>query len=145
MPKPYASTIINAPADTVWSYIRDFANLHEWLPSIETCEIEGGTPANQVGAIRRLTATGADAPFRERLVLFDDEGHSYAYEFVDSPLPLDTCRAQIRLTPVTDTGQTFAEWWSEFTADDEYVESMTKFLSTNVYGAGLAALRDRFA
>src|SRR3954454_16023157 len=42
MPRSYASAVINASADEVWSYVRDFANLGEWLSSIETCEIEGG-------------------------------------------------------------------------------------------------------
>jgi hypothetical protein len=145
MPKPYASTIINVPADTVWSYIRDYANLDEWLPSIETCEMEDAARPDQVGAVRRLTASGGEAVFRERLVSFDDEGRSYAYEFLESPLPVHTCRATIRVAPVTDNGQAFVEWWGDFTADAEQVEPMTKFLTKNVYGAGLAALRDHFA
>ena len=143
MPKPYASTIINAPAATVWSFLRDFANLDEWLPSIETCEMEDGAPADQIGAVRRLTAAG-DAVFRERLVSFDDEGRSYAYEFLESPLPLHTIRAEIRVAPVTDTDQAFIEWWGEFTADEQQIEPMTKFLTKNIYGAGLAALRGHF-
>ncbi len=145
MPKSYASTIINAPADNVWSYVRDFANLHEWLPPIETCEIEGDAGPDQVGTIRRLTAQGGEAVFRERLVSFDDEGRSYAYEFVVSPLPVHECRAEIRVAPVTDSGQAFVEWSGEFTADEKDVEPMTKFFTKSVYGAGLTSLRDRFA
>jgi hypothetical protein len=144
MPKSYASTIVNAPADTVWSYVRDFSNLHEWLPAIETCEIEGGAGADEIGAVRLLTATGGDARFRERLVAFDDAGRSYAYEFVESPLPVRDYRSQIRVAPVTDSGQAFVEWWGDFTADDEQLEPMSKFFTKNVYGAGLASLRERF-
>ena len=145
MPKSYASTIVNAPAATVWAYVRDFANLHEWLASIETCEIEGGARPDQVGAVRRLTAQGGDAVFHERLVSFDDEDRSYGYEFVDSPLPVRGYRSQIRVAPVTDSGQAFVEWWGEFEAADEDVEPMVEFFAKNIYGAGLAALRDRFA
>jgi hypothetical protein len=145
LPKSYASTIIDAPADTVWSYVRDFANLHEWLPSIETCEIEDDARADEVGAIRRLTAQGGEAAFRERLVSFDDEGRSYAYEFVVSPLPVRDYRSEIRVAPVTDSGQTFVEWWGDFAADDKDAEAMAKFFTNDIYGAGLTSLRQRYA
>jgi carbon monoxide dehydrogenase subunit G len=142
MPKSYASTIVNASADTVWSYVRDYANLNEWLPSIETCEIEGDIPADQVGAVRRL-ATG-DAVFHERLTLLDDEGRRYGYEFVDSPLPVRDYRSEIRVAPVTDSGRAFVEWWGEFDADEKDAESMTEFFTKAVYGTGLETLGKRF-
>ena len=90
MPKSYASTIINAPADTVWSFVHHYDNLDEWLPSIETCEMEDGARADEVGAVRRLTAAGGDAVFRERLVSFDDEV---------ARTPTSSCRARCRCTP----------------------------------------------
>ncbi|MGH3390472.1 MAG: SRPBCC family protein, partial [Actinomadura sp.] len=37
----YASAVINASADEVWAIVRDYGNLAEWAPSIESCEIEG--------------------------------------------------------------------------------------------------------
>jgi Polyketide cyclase / dehydrase and lipid transport len=145
MPKSYASTVINAPTDTVWAYVRDFSNLDEWQPAIESCEIEGGARPDQVGAIRRLTAQGGQATFRERLIAFDDEGRSLTYEFVESPLPVRDYRSTIRVAPVTNTGQTFVEWWGEFAADDKDAEPMTKFFAKDVYGDGLDSLRDRYA
>jgi hypothetical protein len=144
MPKSYASTVVNASADTVWSSIRDFAKLDEWLPPIETCEIEGDAAADQIGAVRRLTAQGGDAVFHERLTVFDEEGRRYAYEFVDSPLPVRDYRSEIRVAQVTDSGQAFVEWWGEFNADEKDVEAMTTFFTKNVYGAGLESLRKRF-
>jgi hypothetical protein len=149
MPKPYASAVINAQADTVWAYLRDFSNLDEWQPVIESCEIEGDTRPNEVGAVRRLTAQGGQAVFRERLVAFDDAGRSFTYEFVDSPLPVRDYRSTIRVAPVTDSvadsGRAFVEWWGEFAADDKDAEPMTKFFAKDVYGDGLASLRDRYA
>jgi Polyketide cyclase / dehydrase and lipid transport len=145
MPKPYASTLVNAPAETVWAYLRDFSNLDEWAPSIDSCEIEGGAQADQVGAIRLLSAQGGRAVFRERLVAFDDEGRSYAYEFLESPLPVRDYRSTIRVAPVTDSGQAFVEWWGEFAADDKDAGPMTELFAKDVYGAGLSALRDRYA
>jgi uncharacterized protein YndB with AHSA1/START domain len=145
MPKPYASTVINAPADTVWAYLRDFSNLDEWQPAIESCEIEGAARPDQTGAIRRLTAQGGQAVFRERLIAFDEEGRSLTYEFVESPLPVRDYRSTIRVAPVTDSGRAFVEWWGEFAADDKDAEPMTKFFAKDVYGDGLAALHDRYA
>lgn len=145
MPKSYASTIVNAPADKVWAYLRDFSNLDEWAPSIESCEIEGDARPDQLGAIRRLTVQGDQAVFRERLVAFADEGRSYSYEFVESPLPVRDYRSTIRVAPVTESGQAFVEWWGEFAADDKDVEPMTDLFTKNVYGAGLTSLRDRYA
>ena len=146
MPKSYASTVVNASADTVWSFVRDFANLDEWLASIETCEIQGDTPADQAGAVRRLTAQGGEAVFHERLVRFDDTERRYAYEFVDSPLPVRGYRSEIRVAPVTDSSreQAFVEWWGDFDADEKDVEAMRKFFTKAVYGTGLADLRNRF-
>ncbi|MCW2901526.1 MAG: hypothetical protein JWO67_3791 [Streptosporangiaceae bacterium] len=146
MPRPYASAVINASADQVWSYIRDFANIAEWLPPINTCEIEdtgegGGGP--RVGAVRRLTASG-DAVFRERLVALSDADRSLSYEFVESPLPVRDLRATMRVAPVTDTGQAFVEWWGDFDADAGDEEPMKKFLTRTVYSAGLDGLRKHF-
>jgi hypothetical protein len=143
MPTSYASTVLNASADTVWSYVRDFANLNEWLPSIQTCEIEGGGEATAVGAVRKLSAEGG-ASFRERLVSFDDAGRTYAYEFLESALPVRNYRSVLRVAEVTDSGQAFVEWSGEFEADDKDAESMSKFLTKNVYGAGLAGLNERY-
>lgn len=145
MPKPYASTVVNAPADTVWSYLRDYSNLDEWLPAIDSCEIQGGARRDEVGAIRRLTAQNGEAVFEERLVAFDDQGRSYSYQFVESPLPVRDYRSTIRVAPVTDSGQAFVEWWGEFTADDQDAGPMTEFFAKDVYGAGLTSLRDRYS
>jgi hypothetical protein len=128
----------------VWSYVRDFANLDEWAPSIETCQIQPGAAADEVGAVRRLTAQGGATVIHERLTAFDDETRRYAYEFVDSPLPVRNYRSEIRVAPVTDTGQTFVEWSGAFDADDKDAEPMSKFFTTSVYGSGLEALRKRF-
>lgn len=141
MPRPYASAIINAPVDQVWSYVRDFGNLAEWLPAIEACDLEDG--GSGVGAVRRVTAPGG-VVFRERLVALSDLDHTLTYDFLESPLPVRNLHATIRLAPVTDTGATFAEWWGVFNADASDEESMTGLLAQGVYRTGLEALQKRF-
>ena len=45
MPRSYASTVVNASADEVWSRIRQFEALADWHPELTaTMEIEGGKP-----------------------------------------------------------------------------------------------------
>jgi hypothetical protein len=146
MPNPYASAVINATADEVWSYVRDFGNIAEWLPSIETCEIEeqgDGSGGAGVGAVRRLTGAG-DAVFRERLVALSDADRSLSYDFVESPFPVRRLRATIRVAPVTNTGQAFVEWSGVFDADAGDEDRMTKVLAKAVYAAGLDGLRKHF-
>lgn len=143
MPKPYASAVINAPADEVWSFVRDFNNLNEWLPAVGSSEIEGGQDAGVVGCVRRLTLQDGGVA-KERLLVLDDVDRSYTYEFVESPFPVRSYRSTIRVAPVTDTGQTFVEWWAWYDADAKDEEQMTETFAKGVYAAGLKRLRKRF-
>ncbi len=49
------SIVINSSADKVWELIKDFDNLHTWLPVVESSEAQGG---NEKGATRVLTLKG---------------------------------------------------------------------------------------
>lgn len=143
MPTPYASATINAPADEVWSFVRDFNNLNEWLPVVEASEIEQGQPADQVGCVRRLTLQDGGV-VRERLLVLDDVDCRYTYEFVESPFPVRSYRSTIRVAPVTGSGQTFVEWWAWYDAEAKDEEEMTRTFAKGVYATGLAELRKRF-
>jgi hypothetical protein len=143
MPKPYASAVIPVSADLVWEKIRDFGNIAEWHPGITGGELESGV-GDQVGAVRRLTGTGGEI-FRERLLALDDTARSYTYEFVESPFPVRSYEATLRVTPVTDTGHAFAEWTATYDADAEDEANLTRTFSRGVFATGLAALRDHFS
>ena len=52
MPKAYASTVVDAPADKVWAVIRDFNGLPTWHPAIADSEVEEGGSGDQVGRVR---------------------------------------------------------------------------------------------
>ncbi|MFJ2032147.1 SRPBCC family protein [Streptosporangium sp. NPDC087985] len=135
----YASTVLDAPADEVWGYLRDFGNLAEWLPGITLCEIEQGDGYGS-GTVRRIE--GAGGLFRERLLTLDDDSRSATYEIFESPLPVRDYRAVYRVSPVTDSGQAFVEWSATFEADDE--AQMTKIFVRGVFEPGLASLHKRF-
>jgi hypothetical protein len=143
MPTSYASAVLNAPADEVWSYLRDFGNLWEWMPGVETGVIEDGGPADRVGCVRRLIGPG-DSVFRERLSSLDDDARTYTYDVLECPLPVREARSRIRVAPVTDTGQSFVEWSGEFSTDPADREAMEKTFATGIYATGIGALRKRF-
>jgi hypothetical protein len=52
--------------------------------------------------------------------------------------------AAFRLIPVTDSGHTFAEWTAEFDAPGRE-EELVRHIGTNVFAAGLSALKTRFS
>ncbi|GAA1574811.1 SRPBCC family protein [Actinomadura kijaniata] len=143
MPRSYASAVLNAPADRVWAYLRDFGNLAEWMPGVETVAIEDGGPADRIGCVRRVIGPNGTV-FRERLAGLDDAGSSYWYDTLEAPLPIRGARGRLRVAPVTDTDQAFVEWWSDFSADAGDEEAMEKTLRTAIYAIGLGALRRRF-
>lgn len=143
MPKPYASAVLPVSAELVWESIRDFAGIAGWHPGISSAELEGGA-GDQVGTVRRLIGPGGEV-FRERLLALDDTARSYTYEFLESPFPVRSYEATIRVTPVTDTGYAFVEWMATYDADAEEEAQLTKTFSRGVFATGLAALRDRFS
>ncbi|MFC5997092.1 SRPBCC family protein [Pseudonocardia hispaniensis] len=142
MPRPYASAVIPASADQVWELVRDFDGLPGWHPAIASSELTSGAAA-EVGAIRKLTL-GDGAVVVERLVILDDADRRYTYEFVENPFDVRRYVSTIRVAPVTDTGQAFVEWWSEYDADGAAEAQLTELFAGNVYAAGLTALQKRF-
>jgi mxaD protein len=67
---------INAEPQKVWDAIKDFDNLHSWLPPIKSTKAKGG---NEVGATRTLT-TQDGGTIDELLKKFDNETMSLMYQ-----------------------------------------------------------------
>lgn len=140
MAKAYASAIINAPIDAVWTAIRDFNSLPDWHPAIRSSEIEDGQPADRIGAVRSFYLQDG-AHVRERLVALDDTGHALAYTFVTPAFPVDNYIARMKLSPVSEDGSTFAEWSAEFDEKPKDAGKYEDIISNGVFAAGWKALR----
>ena len=67
MARAYASIILKAPVETVWSIVRDFNGLPNWHPAIAESRIEGGEPADKIGCVRDFTLRNGDR-IREKLL-----------------------------------------------------------------------------
>ncbi|QYN37732.1 SRPBCC family protein [Pseudonocardia sp. DSM 110487] len=143
MPRAYASGVVPASADAVWSHIRDFNSLPAWHPAITASELTSGAGA-EVGALRRLTL-GDGGIVVERLLVLDDPDRSVTYEFVENPFGARRYTATLRVAPVTATGEAFVEWWAEFDAEAADEKGLTDFFADAVYGGGIAALGELFA
>ena len=142
MPRTYASGVVPASVDAVWSLIRGFNSLSEWHPAITASELTSGADA-EVGAVRRLTL-GDGGIVVERLLVLDDPDHSITYEFLENPFGARRYVATLRIAPVTATGETFVEWWAEFDADAADEERLAEFFADSVYATGIGALRKNF-
>jgi hypothetical protein len=145
MPRPYASGVIAAPVDKVWAQVRAFNDLPSYLPAIGQSEIVEGVDG-QVGAVRRLTLADGGDPFDERLLVLDDPGHTYTYTFTGAnPFGVRRYVSTIRISPVTDSDESFVEWWAEYDADAHEEEELTRTFAQDVYAGGIAGLRKLLA
>ncbi|RWH72923.1 SRPBCC family protein [Mesorhizobium sp.] len=140
MSSAYESTVIDADPDTVWGFLRDFDGTGKYVVESLSSEIEDGKRADQVGAVRRILLEGG-FNVRERLVHMSDLDRSFSYALLPGgDVPLENYVATMRVTPVTDSGKSFVEWSSTFTASGDDPVGLVKWLH-EIYRSGLNGLR----
>jgi Polyketide cyclase / dehydrase and lipid transport len=145
MPKAYASTVIDLPADQVWATIRDFNGLPVWAGHmVARSEIEEGKASDQVGCVRSFHLQDG-AHIRERLLSFSDLDRSYTYNFETTPFDVQNYTATLRVTPVTDSNRSFVEWWTTFDCAPADAPSWIDTFANGVFGGGLGNLRKHLA
>lgn len=142
MARAFASTIIEAPVEAVWAIVRDFNGMPGWNPGVASSEIEAGLPSDAVGCTRsfRLTSGGH---VRERLLALDDSRYRFSYNFETPAFPVANYRAEMELIPVIRGDATFAQWTAEFDKAPQDAGKYEALISSEVFAAGLAGLRDR--
>ena len=154
------SIIINASTDKVWDLIKDFDQLHTWLPVVESADTQGG---NDKGAIRVLTLKGggtiteelksykaAKKSMKYRITEMSTANtvhHELSGEDVDVPvLPVNNYSATI--TVKDKDGQAEVTWKAAFyraflnnEPPAEMNEEAGKAAVTGVFKAGLENLK----
>ena len=139
MARAYASRIIKAPVEAVWSVVRDYNGLPGWAVGIVDSKIEGGLDADVVGCVRSFhTVDGKH--IRERLLMLDDARHCFTYNFEKPAFPVKNYMATMRLMPVTNTNATFAEWEATFDEVPGDEGKYVKIISNSVFADGLKSL-----
>jgi hypothetical protein len=143
MVKVYTSSVLDAPADRVWSEIRDFNALPRWHPAIKDSYIEQHQPSDKVGCIRNFTLK-AGGRIREQLLALSDFDYSVTYSILESPMDVENYVATLKLVPVTDGNRTFAEWTAEFDCAPARAGELARDIGQGVFQGGFDALKARF-
>ena len=120
---------INASPDAVWNVIGDPSGISSWHPAIAESPVSGADRACTL-------ANGAE--IKERIEQVDNDGKSYTYSIVESPLPLASYVSTIRVDAEADGA--VVTWDANFEVEGAPAEEVSAMLS-NVYQAGLTALR----
>lgn len=139
MARAYASIILKAPVETVWSLVRDFNGLPGWAPPVAKSKIENGLDADVVGCVRSFHMRDG-GHVRERLLALDDANYTFTYNFEKPAFPVKNYVATLRLYPVTQTDQTFAEWTATFDEVPEDAGKYERIVSRDVFAANFANL-----
>ena len=137
----YNSTVINASIETVWDTIKNFHELSWGDLVVSKVDKVGDVAGTEVGAQRILN----DA-FHETLLSIDHDQHLFTYSIDDGPGPVakdvvDNYVGSVKLTPITDTNQTFIEWGSRFESEAE--NTVSDFCNP-IYAGVLASLKSKF-
>lgn len=143
MVKVYTSSVIDAPAERVWSVIRDFNALPAWHPAIAESRIEQNHPADKIGCVRNFSLKDG-GKIRECLLALSDYDLSCTYSILESPMGVTDYVATLKLTPITDGDRSFAEWSAEFDCAPERERELADLVGTGVFQGGFDALKERF-
>jgi hypothetical protein len=143
MAKVYSSAIIPTPTGAVWAIVRDFNALPKWTPFVAESRIEQNKPSDQIGCIRNFRLKDGGR-IREQLLALSDYEMSFQYSILESPMGVENYLATFRLSPVTESDHTFAEWSAEFDAAPDREDGLVESIGRNVFGTGLGALKARF-
>lgn len=142
MVRVYVSSVIGAPIEQVWDYVRDFNGLPTWFPGVTDSHIEGGLRGDQVGCIRNFGVQGGQR-MREQLLSLSDVSHSWTYRMIEGGMPVSNYVPTFRLLPITDGNRTFVEGAVRFDCAKEKEGEMAAFLA-KTYQAAFDRLRQHF-
>jgi Polyketide cyclase / dehydrase and lipid transport len=140
----YTSSVIDAPAETVWQSIRDFNGLPNWVPVVAESRIENYQPADKVGCVRNFRLRDGGV-IREQLLALSDFDYACSYSILESPMGVDNYVATLKLTPVTDGNRTFAEWTAEFDCDAGRERALSEQVGQGVFQAAFDNLKRQLA
>lgn len=135
-----ASSVIDAPIETVWAKIRDFNALPVWHPAIADSQIENGEPSDKIGCIRNFNLKDG-GNIREQLLALSDIDHTCIYSILESPMPVENYVATLRLLKITDGNRTYIEWSAEFNTPPEAEAEMVALVGGGVFQGGIDALK----
>ena len=137
----FTSSVINADVKEIWSIVKDFNGLPDWYPGVIDSEIEGDTPVDKIGCIRKFNRSDG-LSFREVLIDYDESNHSFTYSLLEPSAPMVDYICTLRLLPVTDTDSSYIEWSANFKCSSNEKAQLCYDLK-KVFNTGFEALKKR--
>jgi hypothetical protein len=118
MKRIFVSAVMDAPIAATWKVLRDFNGLPDYNATLfSTSHIEGGLPSDQIGCIRNFRTKDGTGHIREQLLSLSDREYICSYCILEATLPVRNYVSEMRLREVTETNQTYGEWWATFEVD----------------------------
>ena len=137
MAKVSLSSAYPVSPEVIWKMIGGFNSLPNWHPAVAKCDIESKGNAT----LRRLHLMGGGT-ILEKLEKSDEDGQSYSYTILESPLPVANYSATIRVSEAEGGGCSI-EWSSEFEPKGAPETDASKVVE-GIYQAGFDNLRKMF-
>lgn len=131
MPELTETITISAPVDEVWELAGDPGRIAEWLPLLESSQLDGD---------RRDCTMKDGQKLVERITEHSEDGHSYSYEILDSPMPLRSYRSRFALEG--HGGHTHVNWVAEFEPEAAEAEDELRTSFATAYREGLERLAE---
>ncbi|WP_022866216.1 SRPBCC family protein [Actinotignum urinale] len=106
---------------------------------MKSSEIEDGKTGDTVGTVRRFVL-GEDV-IREHLLALSDIDRMCKYEFAEPvPFPVTNYVATVKVHQVTETNESFVEWFVTFDCERQDQEYFEQFFAQEVFKPALASL-----
>jgi hypothetical protein len=125
-----ASAMVPGKPKEIWNKIGSFCSIKDWHPVIAKCQ-----KSKESGTTFRTLTTKDGGTIKEKLLKKTD--HSYTYEIIESPLPVQNYKATISVA--ADGDQTKVEWQGTFDAKGVSDDDAKKVVS-GIYETGLASI-----
>lgn len=125
---------LELPSETpqVWQLIGDFCDIDDWHPNVTGCSLK----AVDGSLVRVLTTATGHEVTQKRIAR--EEGLSYTYKTVSSPLPIEKFTATLSVQPGENL---LVEWIANFSSDDPAMEAVV----VDDIERGLSAIESIFA
>lgn len=124
---------INAEAEKVWANVAKASGVHEWLPVITACHLEG----EGVGAKRVCTTEQGD--MNETILSVDHDRRIFRYAIDEQPL-LPISKVVGTMKVAEEHGKTKLHWTLDFDIDDEDHVPAVRQAVGEMYQAGANGL-----
>ncbi len=136
--KVWTSRAINAPADKIWSVMRDFAGMGAWHDEITKMHMLKRVRSDKVSGVRDFYF--GHGHLHEELLHLNDLERSFSYRINKSEIPWINYVSGPRLWPVTSNNTTFGSWFGDWDASPQDDLVLIPRTEQNVYQKAFATL-----